>query len=70
MIAKNLPQINDTLFFVNRVIIVLKIFETFQLAQVRYLDSPVRFMVDFNMLSQCPDESNSISIKVLGGVER
>lgn len=66
--TKNLPQINDRMFFVNKEIIVLKIFETFQLAQVQYLYSPIKFMVDINVLGRYPDESSSISVKALGGV--
>lgn len=59
---------NDRMFFIDKEIIILKIFEIFQLAKVRYLDSIHTFMVDLKALSDKADITNSISIKWLGGV--
>ncbi|MGG4196531.1 hypothetical protein ABEW50_24180 [Paenibacillus jamilae] len=63
-----LPRENDHLFFINREVIVVKIFLSFQLAEVRYLSSFETFIVDINVLNQYADKKSSISIKLLGGV--
>lgn len=69
MITKNLPQVKDRMFFMDKEIIILKLFNIFQLAEIRYIYSPMKFMVDVNVLSQSPDDSSSISVKLLGGVK-
>lgn len=62
------PRKNDQLYFINKKVIVLKVFLSFQLAEVRYLSSLETFIVDINVLHQNSDERSSLSIKLLGGV--
>ncbi|CAH8713373.1 hypothetical protein M5W83_26735 [Paenibacillus thiaminolyticus] len=62
------PRKNDHLFFINKEVIVVKVFLSFQLAEVRYLSSFDSFIVDINVLNQYADKRSSISIKLLGGV--
>lgn len=49
------------------VIKVIKVYTLFRLAMVRYLDEMKEFCVDVCALSQEPDFTNSISLKILGG---
>jgi hypothetical protein len=69
MFNKTLPQINERMFFMDKEIIVIKVFEIFQLAEIRFLYSSKRFAVDINALSREPDMTSSISIKTLGGIK-
>jgi hypothetical protein len=62
-------KINDRTFFINKEVVILNIIPTFQLAEVRYVCSFTSFMVDVNALSETADESSSLSIKLLGGLE-
>lgn len=62
------PYINQKMYLIDKEVIILKIFYVFHLAEVRYLDSPRSFMVDFNVLLEFPDRSSSISIRLLEGV--
>jgi hypothetical protein len=70
MNTKKIPNVNDRMFLMDKEIIVLKVFITFQLAEIRYLNSSNKFAVDINALSSVPDNSSSISIKILGGIYR
>ncbi len=62
------PRKNDQLYFINKEVIVLRVFVSFQLAEVRYLSSIETFIVDIHVLHQSADETSSLSIKLLGGV--
>jgi hypothetical protein len=61
------PQIGDRLFFINNEVIVVQLFEVFQLAKIRYINSFKTFIVDVHCLSEETNERSSISIKLLGG---
>lgn len=62
-------SVNDKMFFINKEVVILKILPIFQLAEVRYLRSISSFMVDINSLRKSADESSSLSIKLLGGLD-
>lgn len=64
----NPPRKDDILFFMDKEITVLKVFENLQLAKVKYNYSKIEFMTDIHALSVEPDKTSSISIKMLGGV--
>ncbi len=68
MKSTNPPRKDDILYFMDEEITVLKIYESFQLARVRYNYSKIEFVVDIHALSVKPDKTSSISIKILGGV--
>ncbi|SMD16467.1 hypothetical protein SAMN04488500_1438 [Sporomusa malonica] len=68
MISTIYPQINEKFFFMDKEIIILNVYKIFQLAQVRYVCSQTKFMVDINVLSRSPNKIKSISIKILGEV--
>jgi hypothetical protein len=68
MIYSNLPKVNEKMFLINKEVVVLKVIEVFRLAQIQYLGSLEKYVVDIGALSSIPDKSNSISIKILGGV--
>lgn len=70
MSIQNPPKMGDTLFLMHREVIVIKVIKVytlFRLAMVRYLDEMKEFCVDVCALSQEPDFTNSISLKILGG---
>ena len=67
MSIQNPPKMGDTLFLMHREVIVIKVYTLFRLAMVRYLDEMKEFRVDVCALSQEPDFTNSISLKILGG---
>jgi len=64
-----LPQINDQFYFIDKLVVIVKVFLNFQLAKVRYILSVETFIVDINVLKLEANYSSSISIKILG-VER
>ncbi|PQP83596.1 hypothetical protein C0Q44_02580 [Paenibacillus sp. PCH8] len=61
-----LPQINDQFYFIDKLVVIVKVFLNFQLAKVRYILSVETFIVDINVLKLDADYSSSISIKLLG----
>ena len=61
------PQMGDVLFLTKKEVVVVKVYTLFRLAMVRYLDEMKEFCVDVCALSQEPDFTNSISLKILGG---
>ena len=70
MSIQNPPKMGNTLFLMHREVIVIKVIKVytlFRLAMVRYLDEMKEFCVDVSALSQEPDFTNSISLKILGG---
>ena len=70
MSIQNPPKMGNTLFLMHREVIVIKVIKVytlFRLAMVRYLDEMKEFYVDVCALSQEPDFTNSISLKILGG---
>lgn len=70
MSIQNPPKMGNTLFLMHREVIVIKVIKVytlFRLAMVRYLDEMKEFRVDVCALSQEPDFTNSISLKILGG---
>lgn len=70
MSSSTLPRVNDRLFFIDREVVVVRVFSIFQLAEIRYACSIVTFMVDIKVLRQEADDSSSISIKLLGGIDK
>lgn len=70
MSIQNPPKMGNTLFLMHREVIVIKVIKVytlFRLAMVRYWDEMKEFCVDVCALSQEPDFTNSISLKILGG---
>ncbi|UHA73284.1 hypothetical protein [Paenibacillus sp. 481] len=62
------PRGNDRIFFGNEEVVILKTYDLFQLAKVKYNSSSSIFMVDISALQYQPDSSSSISISILGEV--
>jgi hypothetical protein len=62
------PRENDQLFFINKEVIIIRVYQNFQLAKVRYLSSMDTFIVDIHVLQPYADERSSLSISLLGGV--
>lgn len=64
MIIQNSPQIGDTLFLINKEVVVISVYALFRLATVRYLGETKEFGVDFCALSRKPDCTNTISLRL------
>lgn len=60
-------NIGDTLFLMNREVVVIKVYTLFGVVMVRYLFNMKEFCVDVCSLSIEPDYSNSISLKLFRG---
>jgi hypothetical protein len=67
MNIQNPPKIGDTLFLMHREVVVIRVYALFRLVIVRYLDEMKEFCVDVCALSQEPDYTNSVSLKLLKG---
>lgn len=67
MNIQNPPKIGDTLFLMHREVVVIRVYALFRLVIVRYLDEMKEFCVDACALSQEPDYTNSVSLKLLKG---
>lgn len=65
-----LPTVNEKMFFMDKEVIIVKIFRNFNLAKVKCLNSNAVFSVDIHALNKEPDMTNSISIEILGGIKR
>jgi len=46
-------------------IIIIKIIEEFNLAQIRYLEDSIEFFIDICAITEKPDYTNSVSLRVL-----
>lgn len=65
-----LPAVDEKVFFMNKEVVIVKIFKNFNLAKVKFLDSSTIFSVDIHALSKEPDMTNTISIGILSGGNR
>lgn len=64
------PIVNEKIFFMDKEVIIVKMFKNFNLAKVKYLNSSTIFSVDIHALNKEPVMTNSISIGILGEVNR
>lgn len=67
MNAQNLPKIGDKPFLMNREVVVVKVYSLFRLIKVRYVEETKEFCVDVCALTDEPDYTNSISLRLLRG---
>ena len=67
MNAHNLPQIGDKMFLMHRRVAVIKVYSMFKIVKVRYTEGTKEFCVDVCALTDEPDYTNSISIRLLRG---
>lgn len=67
MTVQNLPNEGDKLYLHHREVIVLKVYEIFQLIKIHYPEELVEFFVDICALTEQPDTTNSISLGLIGG---
>lgn len=61
------PQVGDRLFLFHREVIITKIYLTFHLVKIRYINDIAEFCIDYHALSSQPDYTNSIGINKLRG---
>lgn len=67
MVVQNLPRKGDKLYLQHREVIVLKVYEIFQLIKIHYTEESLEFFVDICALTEQPDTTNSISLGLLRG---
>lgn len=65
---KDLPCVNEKMFFMDKEVIIVKTIRSFSLAKVRYSSSNFVFVVDIHALKKEPDMTKTISIGVIGGI--
>ena len=65
---EELPTVNQKMFLMDKKVVILKIIKEFNIAKVKYINCNVKFFVDIHALGINPDMTNTISIKVLGGI--
>lgn len=63
-----LPQKNDTMFYMDKEIVVLKVYSSFRMARIQFVQTKLQAVIDINALTSTPELGNSISIRILGGV--
>lgn len=68
MNVQNLPEIGETLFLMHRKVVVLEVYSVFRLVAVRYLEEIKEFCIDACALSNEPDYTNSISLRLIRGI--
>lgn len=61
---------NQTYYFVNKEIVIISQWESFNLAIVRYANSIKEFVVDINFIELKPSTESFISIKDLRGSDK
>lgn len=64
MNAHKLPGKGDKLYLMNREVVVTQVYPLFGLATVRYLEDTKEFCVDACALSNEPDYTNSIPLRL------
>lgn len=67
MNVQNLPKTGDSLFLMHRKVVVIKVYSLFKFIEVRYMEETKEFCVDICALTDEPDYTNSISLKLLRG---
>jgi len=60
-----LPKKGDRCFYMHRAIIVKKVYTTFHLAIIAFEDNKSETCVDICTITNTPDYSNSISLRLL-----
>ncbi len=57
----------NEMFLMNQIVVVLSKYDWFGLAKVHYIDEPHAFIVDYKLLQHSPDNTHTISLRLLGG---
>jgi hypothetical protein len=64
MNVQNLPNKGELLFLINRRVVVTKVYETFNLVKVKYLEDASDFVVDASALTNEADYTDSLTIRL------
>lgn len=68
MNAQNLPKVGDRPFLMHREVIVINVYSLFRIIKIRYTEGTKEFCVDACALTDEPDYTNSISLRLLKGI--
>lgn len=64
MCEKNCLYIEEKLYFINKEVVMLKIYHSFKLAKIRLVADSSEMIVDIKSLRNEPDFSNSIPLGI------
>ena len=64
MNVQNLPNKGELLFLVNKRVVVTKVYKTFNLVKVRYLEEVSEFFVDASALTNEAECTASLTIRL------
>lgn len=67
MIDLHLPKPGEKSYLMHKEVIVTNVYSLFGLVKVRYPEEIEEFYIDVCALSNTPDYTDSISLKMLGG---
>ncbi len=59
-----LPNIGDKLFLMDREVVVIKVYSMFKFVRVCYAEEDKEFCIDICALSDVPDYTDSISLRL------
>jgi len=66
MMVQNLPSKGDKLFLMNREVVVLNAYAIFGFIKIRYAEETFEFIVDVCAITNDPDYTSSLSIRLFG----
>lgn len=58
---------NQEYFLMNLTVVIIKHYRMFGLSKIKYTNTGEEFIVDTNLLRTTPDNTKTLSLKVLGG---
>lgn len=67
---EDIPRIGEKMFYMDKEVIIVKVIQDFSLAKIKYLNSDSVFVVDIHALKREPDITKTISIGIMGGVNK
>ncbi|TGA95895.1 hypothetical protein E4665_17210 [Sporolactobacillus shoreae] len=65
MNVKNFSNAGDKLYLMHKEVVVIRVYEMFQLLKIRYTDKRKEFFVDICAVTHIPDDTDSISLGLL-----
>ncbi|MDF3005319.1 MAG: hypothetical protein K0S22_1791 [Oscillospiraceae bacterium] len=62
--SKRLPKIGEKCYFMQKEVIIIKVWDYFHLAEIKEVSSEQSLLVDVCTLTLKPDSTNSISLRL------
>jgi hypothetical protein len=58
---------SEKTYYMSKEVAIVKIYESFHLAKIKFIITNLEIIVDFNALSATPDMTKSLSLGLIGG---